>query len=50
MACKQCGCVLGFGQRRVDGALFPRRKRDENWLPNRGWIDPRNKSAVEEPF
>ena len=46
MKCNSCGCCLGFGQRRQDGALFPRRKKDEQWLPKRGWIDPRQKQGA----
>lgn len=48
MQCQNCRCCLAFGQRRSDGALFPRRKRDENWLPNGGWIDPRQKQAASQ--
>lgn len=52
MRCQSCGCALGFGQRRVDGKLYPRRKKDENWLPNRGWVDMRTKQPqpASEPF
>jgi len=38
MKCLQCGASLGFGQRRQDGQLFPRRKTsDGEWLDNGGW-------------
>ena len=53
MRCQKCGCTLGFGQRKADGALYPRRKdKAGNWLPNRGWADHRNKAAqpAGEPF
>ena len=54
MRCNSCGCTLGFGQRKADGALYPRRKgKDGNWLPNRGWQDHRQKQATlptGEPF
>jgi len=52
MRCTSCGCTLGFGQRKVGGALFPRRKKDENWLPNRGWVNHRKESpaGASEPF
>lgn len=53
MRCNSCGCTLGFGQRKVGGALFPRRKKDEQWLPNRGWTDHRKAAAASsgsEPF
>jgi hypothetical protein len=54
MKCNSCGCCLGFGQRKADGALFPRKRKDENWLPNGGWIDRRQQqqqqNAMNEPF
>ena len=52
MRCKDCGCALSFGQRRADGRLFPRRKKDENWLPNGGWVDMRTRTQqpAAEPF
>lgn len=53
MKCNSCGCTLGFGQTKVGGKLFPRRKdKANNWLPNRGWVDFRNKTAqpAGEPF
>ena len=53
MRCQSCGCTLGFGQRKVGGALFPRRKgKDDTWLPNRGWANHRKTqpATVEEPF
>jgi hypothetical protein len=50
MRCNQCSHCLGFGQRRQDGALFPRRKKGEEWLSQRGWIDPRARQAGDEPF
>jgi hypothetical protein len=52
MRCQSCGACLAFGQRRQDGKLFPRRKKDENWLPNRGWVNHRAAKATtdESPF
>lgn len=48
--CSNCKAELSFGQRRVDGALYPRRKdKDGNWLPNNGWIKWQPK-AGDEPF
>lgn len=42
MRCQSCNCTLGFGQTKVGGRLFPRRKdKQGNWLPNRGWADHR---------
>ena len=38
MRCKACGARLQFGQRKADGALYPRRKdASGNWLDNYGW-------------
>lgn len=53
MRCNKCHSVMGFGQRRGDGALFPRRKdKDGNWLPNNGWVNFRNatNNTSDEPF
>lgn len=54
MRCNSCGCTLGFGQRKADGALYPRRKdKNGNWMPNRGWADHRQKQSAQpagEPF
>ena len=34
-----CNAQLSFGQNKVGGGLFPKRKDgDGNWLPNRGWF------------
>jgi len=47
MRCNSCGCTLGFGQRKADGALYPRRKdKAGNWMPNRGWADHRKTAAA----
>lgn len=39
MRCNGCHATLSFGQRRQDGALYPRRKNTKTgeWLPNFGW-------------
>ena len=38
LRCMDCGAVLGFGQHKKGGTLFPKRKdADGNWLENRGW-------------
>ena len=53
MKCKSCGACLSFGQRKVGGALFPRKKKDEQWLPNNGWVDFRSAKAAadhDQPF
>lgn len=48
--CNSCRAELAFGQRRVDGALYPRRKdKDGNWLANNGWVKWQPKSN-DEPF
>jgi hypothetical protein len=38
--CRDCGCELNLGQRKVDGALYPRKKdtKTQEWLPNNGWV------------
>jgi hypothetical protein len=47
MRCQSCGSVLGFGQRKIDGRLYPRRKdKDGNWLENRGWQKFSRKNTV----
>lgn len=52
MRCHSCGHAMGFGQRKIDGALYPRRKdKDGNWLPNGGWVDRRQtQTTIPEPF
>ena len=38
LRCMDCGAVLGFGQHKKGGTLFPKRKDgDGNWLDNKGW-------------
>ena len=52
MRCNACRATLAFGQRRADGALYPRRKgKDGEWLPNDGWVVySRNNNSEETPF
>lgn len=40
MRCLNCHATLAFGQRRQDGALYPRRKNPKTgeWLDNGGWV------------
>lgn len=39
MRCQDCGACLGFGQKRADGSLFPKRKSKEGqWLDGNGWV------------
>jgi hypothetical protein len=53
--CLDCGAELNFGQRRQDGALFPRRKNSKTneWLPNNGWTKwqgkPQSDDAADFP-
>jgi hypothetical protein len=38
MLCEDCTATLGFGQHKVGGGLYPRRRdKDNRELPNRGW-------------
>ena len=38
LRCSECSAVLGFGQHKKGGTLFPKRKDDSGvWLPNKGW-------------
>lgn len=53
MGCQKCGCTLGFGQRKSDGKLFPRRKNTQTgqWIQNEGWQDWRaNRQPAESAF
>ncbi len=46
MHCPKCRARLSFGQHKgKDGTLFPKRKDDNGWLPNGGWVvfDPSTK-------
>lgn len=50
LKCGACHASLSFGQKRVDGSLYPRRKDKEGrWLDNNGWVkwQPKNN---DEPF
>jgi hypothetical protein len=48
--CQDCGASLAFGQRRQDGALFPRKKdKDGNYLNANGWTKFRRADSHEEP-
>lgn len=39
LRCRDCGSTLAFGQRKADGALYPKRKdKDGVWLENNGWV------------
>lgn len=38
LRCMDCGAVLGFGQHKKGGTLFPKRKdADGNYMKNNGW-------------
>lgn len=47
-----CGCSLALGQRKSDGALFPRRTKDGDYLPNGGWQRWQGSTKVvhDDPF
>jgi hypothetical protein len=48
LRCKDCRAVLSFGCHKVGGGLFPKRKNDEGYLPDGGWMrwDPELKKSV----
>lgn len=47
--CQSCGFSLSFGQRKIDGALYPRRRdADGNAIANNGWTKWNPKAASEE--
>lgn len=49
MRCTQCGASLGFGQRKADGALYPKRKdKDGNWYENGGWLKFAKRQAADD--
>lgn len=51
MRCTQCGASLAFGQRKADGALYPKRKdKDGQWLDNGGWVKFRKRETEDTPF
>jgi len=52
MHCNDCHAALSFGQTKQGGKLFPRRKKDEQWLPNGGWVTRQaaQPSSKGEPF
>ena len=51
MLCRSCGCTLGFGQRRSDGKLFPKRiDKNNKRLPDGGWTkwQPREDAPAKQ--
>lgn len=51
MRCLSCGAALGFGQKKADGSLFPRRKdKNDSYLPNNGWTKWQPKATADEAF
>lgn len=47
--CMECNATLGYGQRKADGSMYPRRKdRDGNWMENRGWSVYRTSNKPQE--
>lgn len=48
LQCHDCGASLAFGQRKVDGALYPRRRDKEgNRLDGNGWTKWKDRRAQE---
>lgn len=51
MRCTKCGATLAFGQRKADGALYPKRKdKDGEYLENYGWVKFNKRADAAEPF
>ena len=49
--CTDCGSSLSFGQRKIDGALYPRRRdADGNTIGTNGWSKWSRKVEVEDAF
>lgn len=49
--CADCGCSLSFGQRKIDGALYPRRRdADGNAIGSSGWTKWSRKVEVDDAF
>jgi len=47
--CQSCGCSLSFGQRKIDGALYPRRRdADGNAIDNNGWTKWTGKPQTDD--
>jgi len=38
LRCADCGAKLQYGAHKVGGGLFPKRKEDGEWLPDKGWV------------
>lgn len=56
MRCTNCGASLGFGQRKQDGHLYPKRRdKDGGYLDNGGWLKwaqakEQRSAANDSPF
>lgn len=50
MRCQDCGAALGFGQRKSDGALFPRRTKEGHPLPGNGWQKYQRQTSLDDAF
>ena len=49
MQCHDCGASLAFGQRKIDGALYPRRKdKDGQYINGNGWAKWRDRKPAQE--
>ena len=47
--CTGCGATLAFGQRKADGALYPRRKDSNgNFIDNYGWKKWERRQQAEQ--
>tara|TARA_R110002167_G_scaffold79900_2_gene220032 strand:- start:11161 stop:11487 length:327 start_codon:yes stop_codon:yes gene_type:complete len=38
LRCTKCQARLSFGANRQGGSLFPKRKDENEWLPDSGWV------------
>ena len=38
MRCQSCGCTLGFGQRKIDGKLYPPSQEQGRRLDAQPWV------------
>ena len=48
LRCLDCGAKLSYGAHKVGGGLFPKRKEDGEWLPDRGWVKWNPKTEKNE--
>lgn len=50
MRCTNCGACLAFGQRKADGALYPKRKdhKTGQWYEHNGWLKFSKRAEANE--